>query len=241
MRLDKLLANKGFGSRKDVKGLIKKKKVIINDHIVKDSGFQVNPEKDIVEVNNEMVYYREYIYVMLNKPSGYVSATADNRDKTVVDLLPSAYRLFDPFPVGRLDKDTEGLLLITNDGRLGHQLTSPNKAVEKTYFAEVRGDVTEQDIEKFRFGVQLDDGYIAKPAVLNVLHAAPVSHVQVTVTEGKFHQVKRMFEAVGKKVIYLKRIQMGNLPLDGNLGAGDFRELNEEEVQRLKTLTQKKS
>lgn len=241
MRLDKLLAHKGFGSRKDVKALIKKKKVIINDQIVKDSSFQVNPEKDILKVNNEMVHYREYIYVMLNKPSGYVSATADDRDKTVIDLLPSSYQLFDPFPVGRLDKDTEGLLLITNDGKLGHHLTSPKKAVEKTYFAEVRGDISEEDIETFRNGVQLDDGYICKPAVLNVLRAASMSHVHVTITEGKFHQVKRMFEATGNKVIYLKRIQMGNLLLDNNLDTGDFRELSGPEVENLITLTQKKS
>src|SRR5699024_6200364 len=128
MRLDKLQAHKGFGSRKDVKALIKKKKVIINDQIVKDSSFQVNPEKDILKVNNESADCRDYIYVMPTRPSGYVSATADDRDKTVIDLLPSSYQLRDPFAVGRLDKDTEGLLLITNDGKLGLHFTSPKKA-----------------------------------------------------------------------------------------------------------------
>ncbi|GGK06772.1 pseudouridine synthase [Lentibacillus kapialis] len=238
MRLDKLLANKGFGSRKDVKALIKKKRVIVNDQFVKDSSSQVNPEKDTIKVNNAMVHYQEYIYVMLNKPSGYVSATADNRDKTVIDLLPTSYQLFNPFPVGRLDKDTEGLLLITNDGKLGHHLTSPKKAVEKTYFAEIRGNVSGRDIEIFRNGVPLDNGYTAKPALLNILRSGPMSLVHVTITEGKFHQVKRMFESVGKKVEYLRRIQMGDLQLDDGLEVGDCRELNEFEVENL---NQKKS
>ncbi|HLS09410.1 pseudouridine synthase [Lentibacillus sp.] len=240
MRLDKLLANKGYGSRKDVKGLIKKKNVTVNDQVVKDSSFHVDLEKDVVKVNHEIVYYREYIYVMLNKPSGYVSATADDREKTVIDLLPAEYRLFNPFPVGRLDKDTEGLLLITNDGQLGHQLTSPKKAAEKTYYADIRGHVTEDDIEQFRLGVQLDDGYIARPAKLKILRAGNMSQVYVTITEGKFHQVKRMFEAVGKKVVYLKRIQMGNIMLDDNLEPGDFRELEDTEVESLKKSRSKK-
>ncbi|TFJ92597.1 pseudouridine synthase [Lentibacillus salicampi] len=241
MRLDKLLANTGYGSRKDVKALIKKKHVTINDHIVKNSASQVNPEKDSVKVNHKTLHYREYIYIMLNKPSGYVSATVDDRDKTVIDLLSSDYRLFNPFPVGRLDKDTEGLLLITNDGKLGHQLTSPTKAIEKTYYAEINGDVTEADIAQFWLGVQLDDGYTAKPATLDILQAGARSHVHVTVTEGKFHQVKRMFEAVEKQVVFLKRIQMGNLVLDDQLKPGHYRELTGTEVENLNILFQKKS
>lgn len=239
MRLDKLLANTGFGSRKDVKALIKKKKVTVNDKTVKDSGAQVSPEKDIVKVNDNIVQYREFVYIMLNKPPGYVSATTDNYDKTVIKLLPDDYKRFAPFPVGRLDKDTEGLLLITNDGDLGHQLTSPKRNVEKTYYAHISGHVTEADVHAFQNGVQLDDGYTAKPAALEILQANDVSHVNVTVTEGKFHQVKRMFEAVGKKVIYLKRIRMGMLGLDTELETGTFRELTEAEVESLKL--QKKS
>lgn len=241
MRLDKLLANKGYGSRKDVKALIKKKKVSVNDKTVRDSSSQVNPDTDVVKVNDEIVSYQAFVYIMLNKPPGYVSATVDDREKTVFDLLPDIYKLFNPFPVGRLDKDTEGLLLITNDGALGHRLTSPKKRIEKTYYADIKGCVTEDDVEQFQRGVQLEDGYIAKPATLNVLQADIVSHVHVTVTEGKFHQVKRMFEAVGKKVVYLKRVRMGNLRLDHDLGVGELRELDQDEVVSLTNFTQKKS
>ncbi|SFB37185.1 16S rRNA pseudouridine516 synthase [Lentibacillus halodurans] len=241
MRLDKFLANTGYGSRKDVKALIRKKKVAVNDNIVKDSSSQVHPEQDTVKVDNEIVNYQAFIYLILNKPSGYVSATADDRDKTIIDLLPDSYKRFKPFPVGRLDKDTEGLLLITNDGELGHQLTSPKKAVEKTYYADISSHVTDADIEKFRIGVTLDNGYVTKPAALQILHADRFSQVQVTVTEGKFHQVKRMFEAVGKKVVYLKRLRMGSLILDDELNTGEFRELTDAEVDRLKNFSQKKS
>ncbi|WP_164668314.1 pseudouridine synthase [Virgibacillus doumboii] len=239
MRIDKLLANMGYGSRKDVKALIKKKKVAINDKIVKDSSSHVDPEDDTVKVNNNIVSYQKYVYLMMNKPPGYVSATVDDRDKTVIDLLPEKYQLFKPFPVGRLDKDTEGLLLITNDGDLAHQLVSPKKDIEKTYFAEIRGKVTENDVEAFQEGIVLDDGYQAKPAKLEILQADEYSEVHVTVTEGKFHQVKRMFEAVKKKVVYLKRIRMGELRLDEELSPGDFRELNKEEMDYC--LSQKKS
>ncbi|MFD1362306.1 pseudouridine synthase [Lentibacillus salinarum] len=240
MRLDKLLANTGHGSRKEVKALIKKKKVTVNGQQIKDSGLQIDPEHDSVYVNDEHVHYRPFIYIMLNKPSGYISATADERSKTVVDLLPDAYKRFNPFPVGRLDKDTEGLLLITNDGELGHHLTSPKKAVEKTYYAEIRGHVTEEDVTRFRRGVELEDGYITKPAYLEVLKADGFSVVNVTVTEGKFHQIKRMFEAVGKKVTFLKRIRMSDLVLDDYLRPGEHRELTEAEVACLRSAGQKK-
>ncbi|QKY69745.1 pseudouridine synthase [Lentibacillus sp. CBA3610] len=241
MRLDKLLANKGYGSRKDVKALIKKKKVSVNEKIVKDSSSHVNPENDSVKVNNEMVHYQAFVYIMMNKPPGYVSATVDARDKTVIDLLPDAYKRFNPFPVGRLDKDTEGLLLITNDGELGHSLTSPKKGIEKTYYADIEGHVTEEDVEQFERGIQLNDGYTAKPATLDILRAGRISQVHVILTEGKFHQVKRMFEAIGKKVVYLKRVQMGNLKLDSALDSGEFRELTNDEIDSLKNDVQKKS
>lgn len=241
MRLDKLLANTGYGSRKDVKALIKKKQVTVNDKIIKDGSTHVNPEKDVVKVKHNIVDYRAYIYVMLNKPAGYVSATSDDRDKTVIDLLPDSYKRFKPFPVGRLDKDTEGLLLMTNDGDLGHQLISPKRAVEKTYYADISGHVTNEDVEQFQRGVQLDDGYLAKPANLNILHAGPISQVNVTVTEGKYHQVKRMFAAIGKNVTFLKRIRMGDLVLDEDLDPGDYRELTDAEVKRLRSAGQKKS
>ncbi|SDQ41568.1 ribosomal small subunit pseudouridine synthase A [Virgibacillus subterraneus] len=239
MRLDKLLSNMGFGSRKDIKAILKKKHISVNGKTVKDGSMHVDTEMDIIKVQGEIVKYQKYIYLMMNKPPGYVSATVDNRNKTVIDMLPSSYQLFNPFPVGRLDKDTEGLLLITNDGELAHQLISPKKDVEKTYYAKIKGHVTEDDIIKFKNGITLDDGYQAKPARLQILHTDIQSEIEVTVTEGKFHQVKRMFDAVNKKVVYLKRIRMGELELDCNLSTGDIRELTKDEMKYC--LSQKKS
>lgn len=237
MRLDKLLANMGYGSRKDVKGLIKSKKVLVNDVIVKDSGLKVDPLKDIVHVNGDIVSYQKYIYIMLHKPKGVVSATTDRIDKTVIDLLTEKERIFHPFPVGRLDKDTEGLLLLTNDGDLAHQLTSPKKDVNKLYFAKIDGKVSEEDVNRFNEGVILEDGYKTKPAQLIILKAGDISEVEITITEGKYHQIKRMFQAVGKEVMYLKRLQMGELQLDESLRLGEFRELFEDEIEYCKSLT----
>ncbi|HLR40175.1 MAG TPA: pseudouridine synthase [Virgibacillus sp.] len=230
MRLDKLLANMGFGSRKDVKSMLKKKQVTVNEVIKRDGSMHVDPSSDVVVVNGEIVHYQKYIYLMLNKAPGYISATEDMREKTVIDLLPANIRHFKPFPVGRLDKDTEGLLLLTNDGELAHQLTSPKKDIEKTYYAKISGTVTDVDVEKFQHGVTLDDGYHTKPAKLNIIQSGKLSEIEVTITEGKFHQVKRMFEAVDKKVVYLKRTKMGELSLDESLAIGSFRELNDAEL-----------
>lgn len=230
MRLDKLLANMGIGSRKDVKALLKKKLVTVNDAVVKDGSSHIDPDKDIVEVKNERVQYEKYIYIMMNKPPGVISATVDDRDRTVIDLLENDLQIFKPFPVGRLDKDTEGLMFITNDGELAHQLVSPKKNIVKTYFARIRGRVTKEDIEKFADGVVLDDGYKSKPAELTILSRGETSEIEVNITEGKYHQVKRMFEAVGKKVIYLKRESMGELMLDENLQLGAYRRLNGKEL-----------
>ncbi|MBM7597647.1 16S rRNA pseudouridine516 synthase [Virgibacillus halotolerans] len=230
MRLDKLLANMGFGSRKDVKALLKKKHVTVNQVVIKDGSKHVDPDKDMIQVQEEVVQYQQYIYIMLNKPPGYISATEDNREETVIDLLGKDLAHFKPFPVGRLDKDTEGLLLLTNDGELAHQLVSPKKNVEKTYYARIDGMVTEADIDKFHQGVTLEDGYQAKTAWLNILQSDVVSEIEVTITEGKYHQVKRMFEAVDKQVIYLRRIRMGELYLDETLKLGSYRELREDEL-----------
>jgi 16S rRNA pseudouridine516 synthase len=235
MRLDKLVSNAGYGSRKDVKSMLKKKRITVNDKPVKDGGFQVNPETDIVKLDEETIHYEKYIYLMLHKPAGVVSATTDAREKTVIDLLDSAEQRFHPFCVGRLDKDTEGLLLITNDGELAHELTSPKKDVEKIYFAKIEGKVTEEDADKFKKGVVLDDGYQAKPAGLTILKSDDHSEVEITITEGKFHQVKRMFRSVGKKVIYLKRLSMGGLTLDSGLPLGAYRRLTKEESSYLET------
>lgn len=230
MRLDKLLSNMGYGSRKDVKLIVKNKRVTVNTKIVKDSGMKVDPNQDVVMVDQSKVEYKPFIYIMMNKPPGVISATEDRIDKTVIDLLSPEFKHYEPFPVGRLDKDTEGLLLITNDGRLAHQLLSPKKDIEKTYYARISGNVTDIDIEEFAEGVILEDGYQAKPAKLVILKSDIESEIEVTITEGKYHQVKRMFEAVGKKVIYLKRLSMGELSLDEKLRLGSYRELNEEEL-----------
>lgn len=233
MRLDKLLANMGYGSRKEVKQLLKKGMVRVNGEPEKDPSFHVDPERDEVSLLGEEVVYREFIYLMMNKPPGVISATEDVKDRTVIDLLDREVRHFAPFPVGRLDKDTEGLLLLTNDGQLAHNLLSPKKEVPKKYFARVSGVVTEEDIRQFANGVTLDDGYETKPGELVILRSAPVSEIELTITEGKFHQVKRMFEAVDKKVVYLKRMTMGTLHLDPRLRLGEYRELTEEELQEL--------
>ncbi|OCT11993.1 16S rRNA pseudouridine(516) synthase [Paenibacillus pectinilyticus] len=238
-RLDKILAHVGVGSRSELKRLAKEGAIYVNGVKIKDSGMQVNPDKDIIAVNGETVTYREFIYLMMNKPQGVVSATEDNRDQTVVDLLDEAYAPFEVFPVGRLDKDTEGFLLLTNDGKLAHNLLSPRKHVPKTYFAKVEWAVTEEDREAFAQGVTLDDGYETLPGILTILTSGNESEgvpseIELTIMEGKFHQVKRMFQAVGKQVVFLKRLSMGPLALDPALALGQVRELSEEELHALR-------
>lgn len=234
MRVDKFLSNMGYGSRKEVKILLKSKAVEVNGEIVRDPKIHVNEHDDIVSIEGDAIIYTEFIYLMMNKPQGVISATEDKHDKTVLDLLTKSEHHFEPFPVGRLDKDTEGLLLLTNDGKLAHELLSPKKHVDKTYFAHVEGVVTEEDADAFKTGVALDDGYVTKPAHLRILESDAVSKIELTITEGKFHQVKRMFESVEKRVIYLKRLSMGPLSLDPDINLGDYRHLTAEEVSRLK-------
>jgi 16S rRNA pseudouridine516 synthase len=233
LRIDKMLANLGYGSRKEVKQLLKSGSVKIDDVVVKDAKQHVDPEKQTVTLNGEVIEYREFIYLMMNKPQGVLSATEDNHTETVIDLLELEDQVYEPFPVGRLDKDTEGLLLITNDGQLAHRLLAPKKHVPKTYFAVIEGEVTEADITAFANGVTLDDGYETKPGELNILKSGIRSDIELTITEGKFHQVKRMFEAVGKRVVYLQRISMGPLELDETLELGEYRELTDEEIELL--------
>ncbi|EKZ0264267.1 rRNA pseudouridine synthase [Listeria monocytogenes] len=227
MRLDKLLSHTGFGSRKEVKPLLKSGAVVVNGTIQKDSKTQVNPDKDQITVHGTPVVYQEFVYFMLHKPQNVVSATEDNVSETVIDLLAQEDTLTDPFPVGRLDKDTEGLLIITNDGTLAHNLLSPKKHIDKTYYAKIDGDVTAADVEAFAAGIELDDGYTCKPASLEIITP---NEINVTIQEGKFHQVKRMFVARGKTVSYLKRISMGNLQLDESLELGEYRPLTEAEL-----------
>lgn len=235
-RLDKVLSNLGYGSRAELKKKAKQGSMMVNGVIVKDPGKHVDPYKDKIEFDGEQIQYREYVYLMLHKPPGVISATEDLRDRTVLDLLDEEYLVFEPFPVGRLDKDTEGLLLLTNDGKLAHELLSPKKHIPKTYEAIVEGRVNEEDVRSFAEGVTLDDGYHTLPGEL-VIHAyeeasdgSARTSISLTIHEGKFHQVKRMFEAVGKKVVYLKRVSMGGLHLDEHLEIGTYRELTEAEL-----------
>jgi 16S rRNA pseudouridine516 synthase len=234
LRIDKMLANLGFGSRKEVKQLLKSGAVKVDDVVVKDPKQHVDTNKQSVTLNGEVIEYKEFIYLMMNKPQGVLSATEDSVGETVIDLLELEDQVYEPFPVGRLDKDTEGLLLITNDGQLAHRLLSPKKHVPKTYFAVIDQEVTHDDIKAFAEGVTLDDGYETKPGELKILKSGIHSDIELTITEGKFHQVKRMFEAVGKKVVYLKRISMGPLPLDETLELGEYRELTDEEIELLR-------
>ncbi|MDD4600603.1 Ribosomal large subunit pseudouridine synthase B [bioreactor metagenome] len=232
-RLDKVLAHIGYGTRKEIKQIVKAGRVNVNGQVVKQADVHVWPYKDSIEVDGKQIIYREYIYLMMNKPPGCISATEDAVDKVVIDLLAPEHKTFEPFPVGRLDKDTEGLLLLTNDGKLAHMLLSPKKHVPKTYFAQIAGEVTEKDCEVFRNGIILDDGYRTLPSELIVLSSGLCSEIEVTIYEGKFHQIKRMFAAVGKRVVYLKRVKMGPLKLDIQLDLGQYRELSNEEIAAL--------
>lgn len=232
-RLDKVLANAGYGTRKEVKGMVKTGKVVVNEKVVKDSSIHVDTDADIIMISGERINYRKYVYIVMNKPQGVISATEDDYDRTVIDILDDELRHFNPAPVGRLDKDTEGLLLITNDGDLNHKLLAPKKHVSKRYFARISGRVTEEDVLKFKEGVTLEDGYEALPAELYIINSDEISEIETVIYEGKFHQVKRMFEAVGKKVVYLKRIEMGPLKLDPALETGDYRELYDWELESL--------
>ena len=234
MRLDKFLTEVGLGSRNEVKQLIKKGQISVNQKIEKSDKKQIDPEKDQVDYQGEILHYQEFYYYLLHKPAGVVSATEDKHDQTVMDIFsPSDYRS-DLFPVGRLDKNTEGLLLITNDGKLAHDLLSPKKHVEKEYFAEVQGVMTAEDQQRFVDGFLLD-GERTLPAELLIDEVTEnKSKVRIILHEGKFHQVKRMVKACGKEVTYLKRIRMGKLLLTKELVKGAYRSLTEDELKGLK-------
>lgn len=239
-RLDKVLSNFGFGSRKEIKNAVKAGLVIVDGIVAKDSGAYVNPAENIIEMNGQKLLYRKYIYLMMNKPKGVISATTDTKQKTVFDILPEEYKCFDLFPAGRLDIDTEGFVLMTNDGQLAHEILSPKKHVKKQYYAHVAGIVDKSDIEAFEEGVILDDGYKTLPAQLEIIKSGEISEIKLSIVEGKFHQVKRMFEAVDKKVVYLKRLSMGMLKLDESLKLGECKELNENDIELLKASVQNK-
>lgn len=222
-----------IGTRSEVKKLIRGGKIQIDGHVCKNADEKIDPEQAEVMVDHVLVGYAAYEYFMLNKPKGCVSATEDSRYPTVLDYITDHKRK-DLFPVGRLDLDTEGLLLITNDGALAHELLSPAKHIPKTYEAKIDGIVTQEDVEIFAQGMDIGEKKPTKPAELLILKANVISHVQVTIYEGKFHQIKRMFESVGKPVLELKRISMGALSLDEKLAPGEYRALTDAEINYLR-------
>ena len=236
MRLDKMLAHAGYGTRKEVKKLIKSGAISVQGQVVSDPGYNVDPAQDLVTYLDDPIHYQKYYYVMLHKPAGLVSAKHDNVYETVVEWVDLDYHHVDLFPVGRLDVDTTGLLLLTNHGQLAHQLLAPKHEVVKCYQAWVDGLVTEDDIDRFQEGLDLGD-FVSLPAELRIIEVdsqQEATFIEVDVMEGKFHQVKRMFDAIDKPVLALKRLSMGPLWLDETLAEGDYRELTAAEMDLLR-------
>lgn len=235
MRLDKFLVENQIGSRSEVKNYIKKGLVTKNGQLAKKPEEQINEAEDCICFKGQEIKYEPFVYYILHKPAGVITATEDKKQKTVLDLLKDENRK-DLFPVGRLDKDTEGLLLITNDGALAHNLLSPKKHVPKTYYAKVSGEVTEKEVQLFSEGLDIGDEKQTLPAKLKILAChteEKISEIELTITEGRFHQVKRMFQAVGMEVVYLKRITMGNLVLDDTLPKGSYQKISIEQIQNI--------
>ena len=232
MRLDKFLCEMGVGTRSEAKAYLKKGQVSVNGEIIKKPEVKIDENKDVICFQGQPLVYEAVQYFLLNKPAGCVTATRDSLSETVMSFLPDNRR-DDLFPVGRLDKDTEGLLLITNDGQLAHELLSPRKHVDKTYFAVIDGEVREEHKQLFQDGLDIGDEDLTMPAKLEILKSGEVSEIELTIQEGRFHQVKRMFEAIGTKVTYLKRISMGPLVL-GDLKPGEVRILTDSELEALR-------
>ncbi|WP_314397299.1 16S rRNA pseudouridine(516) synthase [uncultured Gemella sp.] len=233
MRLDKFISSNTTLSRAEAKKIIKKG-ILINNILIKSPDYKVDEINDQVMVNGNRLVYQKYVYIMMNKPKDTVSATEDAIEKTVVDILKEADRIYKVFPVGRLDKDTEGLMLLTNDGELAHRLISPKKDVVKKYYVEVSGELKEEHLSIVEAGVMLEDGYKCKPARLEILESSEdKSRANIYITEGKFHQVKRMMKSLETTVTYLKRISIGELILDENLELGEYRHLTNEELDKL--------
>ena len=232
MRLDKYLADMGLGTRSEIKKAVRSGRVSVDGRAVTNPAAKVGPE-EVVLFDGTAVTYEPYVYYMLHKPAGVISASEDRRERTCVDLIDETRRR-DLFPVGRLDRDTEGLLLITNDGDLCHRLLTPSRHVDKVYYARISGKVTEKDVRGFADGLQVDEDFRAMPAQLRILRSDSVSEVEIVIREGKFHQIKRMFRAVGKEVLYLKRLSMGSLTLDPALEAGAWRRLTADELAELR-------
>lgn len=233
-RLDKILVSQNIGSRKEVQKLIKKGNVYIDGLIEKNYSKKIDPNINIINICGENLNFRRYMYIMMNKPSGVISASNDPNKKTVIDLIPDKLHIKDLFPAGRLDIDTEGLLIITNDGDFSHKMLSPSKRVYKLYEALIDGKITTKEINTFNEGIVFNNGERCLPAKLNVIDEInEKSIVQILICQGKFHQIKKMFLVVGMKVLKLKRNQIGNLKLDENLAPGECRELTQEEMESI--------
>ena len=229
MRLDKFISDAAAYTRSEIRKLIRYRAVTVNGTVASTADFQVR-ESDEIRLNGKHVPYRKFIYLMLNKPAGYLSAVEDKHDPVVIDLVPEEWKHFKVFPVGRLDKDTEGLLLLTNDGQFDHALMSPKKKIMKRYYAELDRPAVPEDVGSFHAGMVFQD-FTAQPAVLEI--TADPTKVFIEIAEGKFHQVKRMCQKVGKEVVYLKRVKIGALALDDSLNPGEMRELTPAEYQLL--------
>jgi len=236
MRIDKLISQSGFGSRKEVKDILKQKVVFVDGEVVTNPQTRVDPEISAIYVGDVLIEYEKYVYVMMNKPDGVISASYDEEEQTVCDLLDEKHQWYDLFPVGRLDKDTTGLIILTNDGGFAHRALSPKKHVEKVYVAQVDKELGERDVKAFESGITLDDGYKTMPAKLEILSE---KEARVIIKEGKFHQVKRMFEALGGSVTTLKRVTFAGIGLDESLAPGEFRRLNEKEMNIIVNLLSK--
>lgn len=230
IRLDKFLAHAGLGTRKEVKQLIRSKRIKVNDQLVRNDDLKINEHQDVVMLDDEPISYEQTIYMMLNKPAGVISATFDEKQATVMDCFDEFIPL-DAFPVGRLDIDTEGLLLITNDGALAHELLAPKKHVDKVYYVKLKEMITDEGIKALEAGIQINDEECCAPASVKQLSD---TEIELTIHEGKFHQVKRMMHAIDNEVLYLKRLRMGSLKLDETLKCGDYRPLTNEEIDALK-------
>ncbi len=231
MRVDKLLTTTATATRSEAAKAARQGRILVNGIACANCAQQVDPERDIVSFDGQLIEYRKYIYIMLNKPEGYVSATEDGRDKTVLDLLPEKMRTMGLFPCGRLDKNTTGLMLLTNNGDLGHKLLSPRYHVAKTYRYTAKLPLSNEDIQNLEDGVSILDGYITMPAKLDPDKEGRGG--EITITEGKYHQIKLMFEAVGNKITALERISFGPLCKDTSLDRGEWRYLTEDEIAAL--------
>ncbi len=230
-RVDKIISNMGYASRREVSNLAKKGKLLINGNVCTKSDTKINPLEDKIFFDGMNIEYMENIYIMLNKKAGYITATEDKKQATVLELLPERYRKMDIFAAGRLDKDTEGLLILTNDGEFSHFIMSPKHHVDKVYLAEIEGKIFDKEEQEiFENGILLEDGTQLKPAKLEILNQNSPQTIKITISEGKFHQVKRMVQSCGSQVVYLKRIQIGKLKLDEQLEVGEFRLIKEDEI-----------